>query len=553
MKKREKPEEKKQIERYMPKIEEGLNKRQIEERIKQELKNEDTSVTTKTIPQIIKNNFFTLFNFINLLLAIAIFAVGSYRNLLFLGVVICNTIISTYQEIHSKRIVDKLSLLAQSKVKAIREGKEETIQIEEIVLDDYLIFQQGNQVVVDSIILQGEAEVDESYITGESEPVHKKKGDMILSGSFLVSGKVTVRAEHVGSDNYTAKISKEAKFAKKVNSEIMNSLNKIIKFISIAIIPIGILLFISQMQIEGNTIQMAVVNSVAAIIGMIPEGLVLLTSTVLAVSVIRLSKSKVLVQQLYCIETLARVDMLCLDKTGTITEGKMEVKEIVPVEKMTKEKVEQTLAQIAKGQEDSNSTILAIKDAFTIKEKSWKVKKQIPFSSQKKWSGITFEQEGSFILGAPEFVLGQEKLEKYQEVLEEKTKEYRVLVLAKSKEDFKEKELPNTLEVMGFVLLQDKIRKEARQTLKYFKEQGVQIKIISGDNPKTVSNIAKRAGVEEYEKYIDMSKIEGEEEVEKAAREYTIFGRVSPSQKKQLVIALKKQGHTVAMTGDRGK
>lgn len=354
------------------------------------------------------------------------------------------------------------------------------------------------------------------------------------------------KVEHIGDENYTYQISKEAKQVKKINSEIMRSLNKIIKTVSIVIIPIGGLLFYNQLGLEGNTFQNAVVNTVAAMIGMIPEGLVLLTSTVLAVSVIRLSRNKVLVQELYCIETLARVDMLCLDKTGTITEGKMEVTNIIA--KNSKEEMEEILSLLSNYSQDNNATIEAIRERFT-KPVEGKVVKEIPFSSDKKWSGISFDNGKSYIIGAPEYVL-RERFIEYKDEIEKQIEDYRVVVLARSKEVLKKEALPNDIEFLGMILLTDTIRPQAKETLAYFKEQGVTIKLISGDNPVTVSKIAKHAGLSEYKNYVDCSKIETEEELKKAAKKYTIFGRVSPIQKKQLIVALKEQGHTVAMTGD---
>lgn len=529
------------------KIDIGLTKEEVEERIKENKVNYDTSLPTKSIKTIVRENIFTLFNLINILLGVAVFCVGSYKNLLFLIVIFCNTAISIIQEINSKRAVDKLSILAQAKVNCIRDGEKQEIGINSIVLDDLLMLETGNQIVADSIILEGEVEVNESFITGESDVIYKRKGDTLLSGSFVVSGKCKAEVIHIGDENYTSKISSGAKYVKKVNSEIMKSLNGIIKIVSIAIVPIGILLFFNQLGLTENSFKNAVVNTVAAIIGMIPEGLVLLTSTVLAVSVIRLSKRKVLVQELYCIETLARVDTLCLDKTGTITEGTMEVNDIIEITK-SKEELEEILSEISSASDDNNSTIEAIRAKYKNKQK-WKVINKIPFSSQKKWSGVCFKDKGSYIIGAPEFVL-REKYDEYKERIEKYSNDYRVIIVANSEGDFIEKELPDKLEVLGFVLISDVIRKEASKTLEYFKEQGVNIKIISGDNPITVSKIAKRAGVENSEKYINMQEIKTKEQLEKAAKEYTIFGRVTPVQKKELVQALKKEGHTVAMTGD---
>lgn len=531
------------------KVQVGLTSKQVEERKEKNLVNQNTTLPTKSIKQIIKENFVTLFNIINILLALSIFAVGSYKNMLFLMVVIINTTISTVQEIHSKRMVDKLALLASAKAKVIRNGKKEEISIYELVTDDIIELEQGNQVATDSILEEGFVEVDESYLTGEADSLYKQKGDMLFSGSIILSGKCQAKVVHVGEENLTAQISSGAKYVKKVNSEIMQSLKKIIKVLTFAIVPIGCLLFSNQYFSLGSTLQEAVVKTVAAMIGMIPEGLILLTSTVLAVSVIRLSKRKVLVQELYCIETLARVDTLCLDKTGTLTQGKMEVKEYLPIEDKTE--FENIVANFALAATDTNPTMLAIKEKFSKVNKEWKEEEIFAFSSQNKFSAITFVEQGTYILGAPEIILGKEIANYSKEVIE-KAKEFRVLALVHAREKLtKEKiELPRELEVVGFLYLNDKIRKEAKDTLQYFKEQGVDIKIISGDNPITVSQIAKQVGMENFENYIDCSTLKTEEELKKAVFNYSIFGRVTPSQKKEIILALKEQGRTVAMTGD---
>lgn len=466
--------------------------------------------------------------------------------MLFLGVVIINTAISTIQEIHSKKVVDKLAVMSSSKANVLRNGKQESISINEIVQDDILILNTGNQIVTDCIIVDGNVEVNESAITGEPNSITKNKEDQILSGSYIVSGKCFAQVTHVGDENYTAKIQSDAKYVKKINSEIMNSLKKIIKILTFLIIPIGILLFINQIKLPNVIFTEAVVKTVAGVIGMIPEGLILLTSTVLAVSVIRLSKSNVLVQELYCIETLARVDTLCLDKTGTLTEGKMEVKDFIPFDNND---IKNILANIALASEDENPTMMAVKEYFTDVEKIFTVNSRVAFSSKTKWSGINFTEEGSYILGAPEFIL-KDKFNDYKEIIEKYTKTNRVLLLAHSKNDFINKEIPENINPLGIVIISDKIRQEARETLKYFKENQVDIKIISGDNPVTVSQIARQVGVEEYNNFIDMSTLKNNEEIEEAAKKYTIFGRVSPMQKKQLVCSLQKQGKTVAMTGD---
>lgn len=367
------------------KVELGLTAEEVKQKQEKNLVNYDTSVPTKSIKRILFENFFTLFNFLNLFLAIAIFMVGSYKNMLFLAIVIINTAISTFQEIHSKRVVDKLSVMASSKARVIRDGKKQEISINDLVLDDIIEFHTGSQVATDSIVIEGTVQVNESFITGEPDSIEKKEGEMLLSGSYIVSGKCIAKVEHIGEENYTAKISSGAKYVKKVNSEIMTALNKIIKFLTFAIIPIGIALFYRQLHLPGANIQSAVVKSVAAVIGMIPEGLVLLTSTVLAVSVIRLSKSKVLVQELYCIETLARVDTLCLDKTGTLTEGIMEVKDYIPINCSESEMIN-ILANIAKASEDENSTIEAIRNQFKEITKEFKPMQKVAFSSKNKWS-----------------------------------------------------------------------------------------------------------------------------------------------------------------------
>lgn len=529
-------------------IQEGLSSDDVKKRQKKNLVNYDTSVPTKSIKKILFDNFFTIFNFLNLFLGIIVFMAGSFKNMIFLSVVIINTAISTIQEIHSKKVVDRLSVLASSKAHVIRDGKRQVISINEIVIDDVLEFKTGSQIATDSIILNGTVQVNESFLTGEPDSIEKKEGDVLLSGSYIVSGNCAAKVIHVGEENYTAKISKDAKYVKKVNSEIMTSLNKIINFLTSAIIPIGIALFIVQLNVENLSLQSAVTKTVAAIIGMIPEGLVLLTSTVLAVSVVRLSKSKVLVQELYCIETLARVDTLCLDKTGTLTEGIMEVKDYIPIND-SDTNMKNILSNIAKFSEDENSTINAIKDYFKDITNEFIPVKKYAFSSKNKWSAITFENQGSYIIGAPEFIL-KNNFKKYENTINKYTKDYRVLVLAHTQSKIEKENLPLDTNIIGLLLITDKIRKEAKDTLEYFYKQDVNIKIISGDNPITVSKIAKQVGVKNYDKYIDMSKITDKDSMLDIATNYTVFGRVTPTQKKELVLALKSKGKTVAMTGD---
>ena len=522
----------------------GLTDEEVQIRIEQNLVNEDTSVPTKKISRIIRENFVTLFNILNVCLALAIFAVGSYKNMLFMVIIISNTAISTIQEIHSKKMVDKLAVLASRKAKVIRNGKKEEISIYEIVKDDIVEFASGDQVATDSIIKEGTVEVDESFITGESDTIFKKEGDNIVSGSIVVSGKCIAKVEHVGNDNYTSQISTGAKYVKKIKSEMMKSLSQIIRILTFVIIPVGILLFCNQYFNVKAGITESVVKTVAAMIGMIPEGLVLLTSTVLAVSVVRMSKQKVLVQELYCIETLARVDTLCLDKTGTLTEGKMEV------EKQTalKDNFENIIANIASASEDNNPTIMAIKDKYSNIKEKFEVKEFYPFSSETKFSAVEFTNKKTYIIGAPEIIL-KDRIKEFEKQLSDAI-EFRIIAVIETNEKINKKELPNKFEVLGFIYIKDKIRKEAKDTLNYFKEQGVDIKIISGDNPVTVSQIAKRVGMENYDNYIDLSTIDTQEELKEAATKYSIFGRVTPMQKKELISELRAQGRTVAMTGD---
>lgn len=520
----------------------GLNNNEINHRIKAGKINYNTDVKTKSFGQIIFTNFFTWFNFLNLGIAFIIFSVGSYKNLLFLGVVICNTIISTFQEIRSKITIDKLSLLNEKKALVVRNGAEEKIDIYGIVLDDILKLKTGNQIVTDSTIIDGDILVNESLITGESNSISKKKGDTLLSGSFVVSGTCYAKVIHVGKDNYTSKISSEAKYLKKVRSEIMTFINRIIKYISFAIIPMGVLLFFNQISLDGNTFQMAVVNVGAALIGMIPEGLVLLTSTVLAVSVIRLAKYKVLVQELYCIENLARIDTICLDKTGTLTKGQMEVNDIVSLNLTKKSDITDALGVLSYHLEKDNQTMEAIYRKYG-RRNDYNVLEIVPFSSESKWSGISFENE-SYVIGAPEILLSDLTKIKYE--LDKYAKDNRVVLLAKSKRKLNKK-IPHNLEVMALILIKDKLRSDAKDTINYFKKQNVALKIISGDNPITVANIAKEVGIENV-KYIDMSK--NKEKIDDICEKYNVFGRVKPNEKKALVLSLKKHGHAVAMTGD---
>lgn len=537
--------------RYNPSAKEGLTNQQVNERIANNLVNFNDQPPTKTVKQIIISNFFTYFNFINVVLGSAIIIAGIYgnrvfdalKNCLFMGVIICNSIISIIQEVISKKTIDKLSVLAEAKVVGIRNGKEVNLGIEEIVLDDVLKLSLGNQVVTDAVILEGDVEVNESFLTGEVDPIPKHAGDMLLSGSFIVSGSCYAKVEHIGRDNYISTISSEAKYDKKVNSVIMTSFERMLKVLSVVIIPVGALLLMNQLKVTNYNVTASIFNTVGALIGMIPEGLLLLTSSVMAVSVVRLSKYHVLVQQLYCIETLARVDVICLDKTGTITEGAMEFVDDIPYNGVIKEKLDDALANVCYAFDNTNATMEAIQEHYSSKG-IWSVKDKQEFSSSRKYSAVEFEERGTFYIGAPEFVL-KDSYHQYQSFLDQYT-DYRVLVVAYQKESLASG--PINLSVLGFVLIQDKIRKEAPDTLKYFKEQGVTVKIISGDNFKTVCSIAKRAGIEDA-KGMDATLLNSDN-IDEMLEKYDVFGRVTPDQKKRIIESLQRKGHTVAMTGD---
>lgn len=554
------------IQRFAVASDQGLTDLQVQQRISEGLVNDDQALPTKSIKRIFYDNIVTLFNVLNLLLGIAVFCVGSYKNMLFLGVMLFNTAIGIIQEIRAKRTIDRLSIVSASKVTVIRNGVKQKVAIQDIVLDDIVEFSQGNQIPVDCIVISGNCDANESLLTGESDAIHKQTGDLMYSGSYVVSGKCCARAEHVGSENYASKISAQAKYIKKVNSEILYTLNKIIKVLTFIILPLSVLMFLKQYSLPvssdmagvmNNTVfgpidahlMQAVVSTVAAVTGMIPEGLILLTSTVLAVSVIRLSKHKVLVQELYCIETLARVDVLCLDKTGTITEGCMEVADYVPFgDKAEKENLADVLCGLVNALDDTNATFMALKDKFS-GSSHMKADTVVPFASEKKWSGAYFENEGTYIMGAAEFIL-KKVPEELKKQLDNYAKNYRSIIIAHSDQQFNGTELPDQIEVIGIVMLNDKIRAEAPDTLRYFADQKVEVKIISGDNPITVSDVARRAGVRHYDKYIDATTLKTEDDISEAMKKYTVFGRVTPAQKKQFVVALKQQGHTVAMTGD---
>lgn len=506
----------------------GLDDEQVEYRIKNNLVNKVTKTKTKSIKKIILENTFTLFNILNIGLAIVVILAGSYKNTLFMGLVICNTLISTVQEIRSKLIIDKLSKITSFKTNTIRNKKVVSIDNDDIVIDDIILLKSGNQIAVDCVIKEGSVSVNESFITGESDLIHYKENDTLKSGSFIANGSCKAQVIHVGNDNYMQLISADVKHNKDVNSVIMKSLNKIIKIISFIIIPVGLILFLNQYSLN-HDLNNSIIRTVAALIGMIPEGLVLLTSSVLAVSILKLSKKNVLVQELYCIEMLARVDTICLDKTGTITDGKMEVINVIPIN--NDYNIPEIMGNIINSLESDNATFDALKKYFK-KYDNYKVVKKIPFSSEYKFSGVEFENN-TFIIGAPEFICDK----KIKEVID--NQDNRVLLLCEKKD----KNIP-----IAVIVLKDTIRKNAKNMFDYLKKQDVNIKIISGDNLKTIENVLKQAGMNNL-KCIDISNLD-DEKLKDAVFKYDIFSRVNPIQKKKIVQILQEKGHFVAMTGD---
>lgn len=530
-------------------IKDGLSPEQVESRRRQGLINGEENIKTKKVGRIILDNLATPFNILNAVLAGLVLVVGSYKNLLFMGVIFANILIGTFQEIRAKKTIDKLSLIAAPKAHVIRGGQKQELTVSELVMDDILLLTAGNQVCADCVVVDGECEANEALLTGESDAVQKKSGDHLMSGSFIGSGNCHARVEHVGSNNYASQITSQAKYMKKPNSEIMKWINKIIKWIGYGIIPVGLMLFSKQYYISRQPFGQAVVSTVAALIGMIPEGLVLLTSVVLAISVLRLARHKALVQELYSIETLARVDTLCLDKTGTITEGTMQLDAIVPLCPITQEQTEDAIAAIVDTLNDENPTSNALRQLGRTPPR-WQCSKTVSFSSARKWSGASFMEKGSFLLGAGEFIL-KDNFEQIRPQAEEYAKHgQRVLLLAHSDQELNEKELPSDVSPLALILLSDRIRESARTTLEYFSDQGVDIKVISGDNAVTVSNIAEKAGLWNAGNYVDATTLTSYEKLKEGVQKYSVFGRVTPQQKHDMIKALKELKHTVAMTGD---
>ena len=527
----------------------GLTEEQVLERKRKGQVNIVEEKNVKSNWEIISDNVFTLFNLYNLLIAIALTMVGAYSNLAFMLIIVLNVCIGTFQEIHAKNMVSKLSVLTVSKVDVLRNGEETKVSVDEIVLDDITILKMGNQICSDSVVINGKIEVNESLLTGESDTIVKMPGDKLFSGSYVVSGKCYAKVEKVGKDNFAAQIALKSKKHKKVNSELLSSMRKVTRITSFIIIPVGVLLFVQAYFFRDELIRSSVISTSAALLGMLPKGLVLLISISLATGVVKLAKKKVLVQDLYSVETLAHVDTLCLDKTGTITEGKMKVSdveifntEIIPIP------LDKAMSAFVNEMEDNNATFEALKDYFKGNDK-FKVKNKTTFSSERKWSSISFEEIGSIIVGAPERLMAKSDFVMKEEMIEAQRLGKRVLLIGYSK-DLVEDEILPSLEVVAAIQLSDPLRKNAKEMLGFFKGEGVTVKVISGDNPITVSSIARQAGLEDYESYIDLSTIENDDEIVDLVDKYSIFARVSPNQKSLLVQALQSKGHTVAMTGD---
>lgn len=522
--------EKIDINRITPDADYGLTDKQVEKYKKNGWSNETVKPPVRTAKEIVVENIFTYFNLIFLILTLLLCLVNSFRNLTFLPIIIANIFIGIIQELRAKKVVDKLTMLNVPQAMVVRNGEVTQVNAEDLVLDDIVIFKTGNQILADSEIVSGEVLVNESLLTGESDEIPKKLGDKLMSGSFIIAGKCRARLTAVGKDSYISKLTLEAKKMKNVErSEMIQDLDILVKFVGVALVPIGIVLFIQGIFINHESLHDNITSMVAAVLGMIPEGLYLLTSVALAVSSMRLAKKKVLLHDMKSIETLARVDVLCVDKTGTITENEMKVEKIKAID-------------------ESNNTMKAIRNYC--KQTSKVIASEIiPFTSKNKYSGAVFEND-AYILGAPEFVL-REDFPLYQDNINEDTKKgYRVLVFGKALDGFMDKKITGKVIPIGYVLITNPIRKEALATFNYFKEQGVEVKVISGDNPQTVSEISKKAQIENADLYIDATKLETKEDLAEAVKNYNIFGRVTPTQKREIIRILKEQGRTVAMTGD---
>ena len=528
-------------------LKKGLSTEEVAKQKELGLQNNYEENVAKSTKDIIFDNVMTLFNFLNFAIAVCLLFVGAYSNLAFLAIIIVNMSIGIFQEIHARNLVQKLSIVAKENVHVVRNGVQQEIDTKELVMEDIVISSAGEQVPSDMEVIDGKVEANEALLTGESDLIEKEIGDTLLSGSFIVSGQAYARVIHVGAENYAVKITQEAKVHKPIQSELVNSIRKVSKFTSWVIIPLGIILFVEAFWLRDAGIKTSVVASAAALLGMLPKGLVLLISIALTTGVIKLAKKRILVQDMYSIETLAHVDTLCLDKTGTITEGKMKVQKAIILHDKYEELFPQIIGSYLSESTDNNITMQAIRDHYEVSNR-FGAKEVLAFSSERKWGAIEFPEIGTVYLGAPERLVDDSRLP--EAVFTAQENGYRVLMLAIAEQQpLNETKMPY-LEPLAILEIDDPIRQNAKETLAYLKEEGIDLKVISGDNPVTVSNIARRAGLPGYESYIDLSTKTTEAEVREAVQQYTVFGRVSPQQKRTIVRELKDTEHVVAMTGD---
>ena len=530
----------------------GLNAEQVHIRKQGGWTNGTPQSATKTEKTIILENCLTFFNMVFLVLAlILVFTGSSIKNLSFLIIVVCNTVIGCFQEIRAKRAVDKLTLVSAQQIRTVRDGQLKSVRSDLLVRDDIVEFVAGDQICADAFVRTGEVQVNEALVTGEEDAIVKLPGDELKSGSFVVAGTCRAQLIRVGGDSFASKLAEEAKAnPKAAKSEMMRSLDRLIRVVGFALIPIGVALFRQEYVVMGLGVTESAEATVTALVGMIPEGLYLLTSIAMAASALKLSKRKVLVQDMNCIETLARVDILCVDKTGTITESVMEVENVVPLTGDDPEFLEDLLRAMYSGVEPENDTARAMHEMFAGKS-SWHCTKRIPFTSQTKWSAARFLDHGTFVVGAPEFVMGNRYHELRADVESWSSSGYRVLLVAEYTGQFRQGGLQTSLlQPLALVLLTNRIRPEAPGTFAYFAQQGVTIKVISGDNPITVSEVARRAGIAGADKYIDANELQTDNDYEMAVQYCTVFGRVTPDKKKKLIQTMRRKGHTVAMTGD---
>lgn len=530
----------------------GLTDAEVADRVARGLTNANTDVKTKSVRQIVAEHALTLFNGVNLALAVLVLLTGQYRNLLFMCVVAANLLIGVVQEVRAKRMVDRLTILTQKEVTVVRASGERALPASELVLDDLVRLSHGDQVPADGVIVSGNVSMNESLLTGEARPVSKGPGDELLSGSFVDAGSLVARVTRVGAQGYAARINAEAKYVKAVRSEIQETLRAIIRLGTVALVPLGLGLFLRSVLMDGGSLDDAILTSVAAVIGMIPQGLVLLTSSVLAIATFRLGRRMVLVQQAYCVETLARVDTLCLDKTGTITSGEMEVSSVRAAGGFSEGDVESAMAAIATANaEDANETALALlRHAGALGVRARRAARAVPFDSARKYSGCVTEDGRALVMGAAAFVLGRDRVEEADRVARAFDAAERVLVVGQA-DGFDDKNaLLGEVRLMGCVAIRDEIRATAPETMQFFLDQGVELRVISGDDPRTVSAIAARAGVPHAERYVDAATLDTPEKLDAAVDEARVFGRVTPQQKRDLVRALHRRGRTVAMTGD---